>query len=390
MLSLTLSLLPYENAWASVKELMPEEETGSVYHTGYRPSNPDLQSEATALAKETTKLSKRFSLSFPEYKKGTTVELTLWDIPMREIWPKELIPSQGALSSCTANAMQTCIRYLSLSKSDKKGPLLTNPDRLDISRLYQYWNTRWYESKLYKDPSIVLGDNGASMAGAIIALDKYGACPETTVSIGEKVKLPDLKGSFTYDGWPYVVKKYQTQPDPESYRLAHDESSSGLSECKLFDVDETAKKNPYAVISDHLFYKDLTTLYRHPLSKAENTTAEKGEFTQKVISSLQSGNPFYVGIMLDDTFMKDQRGFIPTPPVKTFRATGGHAITVVGYGPYNPNDRKINYFKFMNSWGPDWGDHGFGYLEESYLANVNPYSIEGFGIGLNPLSKTKL
>jgi C1A family cysteine protease len=40
---------------------------------------------------------------------------------------------------------------------------------------------------------------------------------------------------------------------------------------------------------------------------------------------------------------------------------GGHAICIVGY-----DDRK-RLFKFENSWGPHWGDHGYGFVSYGYM-----------------------
>jgi C1A family cysteine protease len=40
---------------------------------------------------------------------------------------------------------------------------------------------------------------------------------------------------------------------------------------------------------------------------------------------------------------------------------GGHSVCLVGY------DDAKQTFKFINSWGPTWGDHGYGYLPFKYL-----------------------
>lgn len=50
---------------------------------------------------------------------------------------------------------------------------------------------------------------------------------------------------------------------------------------------------------------------------------------------------------------------------------GGHAILIVGYTP--------NRFIIRNSWGADWGDHGFAYASLDYAAAA---FTEAYGISL--------
>jgi hypothetical protein len=92
-------------------------------------------------------------------------------------WPNELIYCQCNLGSCAANAMAFCIRYLSIRNSRDPGNFLANPERLDPSRLYIYYNTRFLEGAAWGTNSTE-ADRGASIAGTILAVDKYGCCPE--------------------------------------------------------------------------------------------------------------------------------------------------------------------------------------------------------------------
>lgn len=54
-------------------------------------------------------------------------------------------------------------------------------------------------------------------------------------------------------------------------------------------------------------------------------------------------------------------GVIEYAPVKGF--DGGHAVMFVGY------DDAKRLLCFQNSWGPDWGDGGYGYLPYDYVEN---------------------
>lgn len=53
-------------------------------------------------------------------------------------------------------------------------------------------------------------------------------------------------------------------------------------------------------------------------------------------------------------------GVIPLPTKKE-RIVGGTAIVIVGY------DDASRRLKFVNSWGEEWGDQGFGYLPYDYV-----------------------
>jgi len=55
-------------------------------------------------------------------------------------------------------------------------------------------------------------------------------------------------------------------------------------------------------------------------------------------------------------------GFIPMPSKRDL-PTGGHAVLFVGY------DDVRGVVKFKNSWGPEWGDNGYGYLPYAYFSN---------------------
>jgi len=85
-------------------------------------------------------------------------------------WPSSLVYNQGNLGSTVANALAFTIRYLSKLQGN----------RLDPSRLFMYYNARYLEHLLDPsggvDPNV---DSGTSVIGAILALEKFGCCPES-------------------------------------------------------------------------------------------------------------------------------------------------------------------------------------------------------------------
>ncbi len=296
-------------------------------------------------------------------------------------WPKELVYDQSTIGSCTANSMAFILRFLSVMNSNDRADFLTNPARLDPARLFHYWNSRFYEGKIYGDVAATKKDAGASMAGAILAMDKYGCCPEVFTSSLETWKGTDLEGTFKYGGLPYNVTAYTQQPTPEDYRFALDSDLDGINPGTVFAGSDT-RTNPYASVAKNLQYQDLSSMFRKPNQKTKNTPGEAASAIMKMRAALAENKPVYIGLLLNRSFFKDKAGFIPTPSLKRFTPVGGHAIAIVGHGPYNSATPTKNYFKFINSWGPTWGDGGFGYLSDDYVGNINFFQIEAFAVSL--------
>jgi C1A family cysteine protease len=66
-------------------------------------------------------------------------------------------------------------------------------------------------------------------------------------------------------------------------------------------------------------------------------------------------NCFVAGLMVHESFMNARRGRIPMP-TEGDPFVGGHALCIVGF------EGRKQQLIFANSWGPGWGDAGFGYI----------------------------
>jgi hypothetical protein len=293
-------------------------------------------------------------------------------------WPPELIYCQCNLGACAANAMAFCIRYLSIRNSRTPSNFLANPERLDPSRLYMYYNARFLEGEAWKSNSTDR-DSGASIAGTILAVDKYGCCPE--VFVDNPARPTNI---FEYKGWGYDTKKFTVQPSPESYRFAYDPSFCGLNTCKEL-MSGGEHKNPYHSVSRYVQYMDIFSKYA---KRGWLTPGQKQELVKECCAILVRNIPILYGFALDSSYEQHCNGFIPMPNIATFSATSGHAVVIVGYGNYNKSDPSKNYFKFINSWGPSWGNRGYGYLPEEYVANPNVFSRGGYAINLPKVTTT--
>jgi hypothetical protein len=84
---------------------------------------------------------------------------------------------------------------------------------------------------------------------------------------------------------------------------------------------------------------------------------------QDIKLALAQNDPVIVGISVFESMMGlkvAKTGVVPLPSDKE-SPFGGHAVVLVGY------DDATNRVKFVNSWGTEWGDGGFGYLPYAYL-----------------------
>ncbi len=78
--------------------------------------------------------------------------------------------------------------------------------------------------------------------------------------------------------------------------------------------------------------------------------------------NLSQGAPVAIGMMVGPSFMQNMMGkdvWQPQPGDQSMQGFGGHAMCVVGY-----DDKKYGgSFLIMNSWGPEWGNNGFAWVQ---------------------------
>jgi len=78
--------------------------------------------------------------------------------------------------------------------------------------------------------------------------------------------------------------------------------------------------------------------------------------------SLVVNGPFVAGVLVFQSWADvTGNGIVPMPDPKRPGFLGGHAICIVGF------DETKRLMKFKNSWGPKWGDSGYGYLSYDYI-----------------------
>lgn len=213
------------------------------------------------------------------------------------------IENQLDLGSCTAHAAAGVVEYFERRAFGK---------HIDCSRLFIYKATRNLMG--------VAGDTGAWLRTTMGALAHCGAPPEKY--------------------WPY------TDQEPD------------------FDIEPSAFI--YALADE---FEALKYFCHDPLGKKLTTDV----VLARVKGFLAVGIPSMFGFFGFPSFgQTDVKGGIPFP-CPGEKAQWGHAIVAVGYD----DAKKIKNTKcdkkttgallIRNSWGPGWGDNGYGWLPYDYV-----------------------
>lgn len=102
----------------------------------------------------------------------------------------------------------------------------------------------------------------------------------------------------------------------------------------------------------------------------------------QIKKTIASGAPVAIGMMVGGTFMQEMMGSKVWHPTQDDydemdRSFGGHAMTIVGYD----DNLEGGAFQIMNSWGPEWGINGFGWVRyRDFLAfNREAYAYAPMG-----------
>ncbi|MGW7195340.1 C1 family peptidase [Streptomyces chryseus] len=128
-----------------------------------------------------------------------------------------------------------------------------------------------------------------------------------------------------------------------------------------FDAEPSAFCYSFAEQFQALQYYRLDTPSRPP-----------GDLLHDIKSHVYAGLPPMFGFTVYGSIFQADNGDIPFPTPNE-NVVGGHAVVVVGFDDSrvvtNPIDSSTTSGAFVirNSWGPGWGDSGYGYLPYQYV-----------------------
>lgn len=177
--------------------------------------------------------------------------------------------------------------------------------KVQLSRLFIYTLCRNLMDTDYDGKGDIDRDEGTYIRLAFEVLSRFGVCREDT---------PSERG-----GWPYDLSKLHTLPSLKAMR-----SATGHRIHSYYRIDETG--------SDRI---------------------------DAILEALRGNHPVVFGTQVDRAFTQLRDAGPVGPP--SGDTVGGHAMMLCGYD-------RTKGFLMHNSWGKGWGDGGFAYLTEDYLA----------------------
>lgn len=203
-----------------------------------------------------------------------------------------------------------------------------------------------------------------------------GACVSNAVGAAIKMKLKSINKSR--------INPFRAYYDSVNFSRLYNYNLSRLYEkSKLSDdcgcMVESALEilDTYSFCDESLFDYTQENFSRFPDLKASVNASVNGKPEYKfkfnklqqdletIKSSIVSGNPVFMGIVLFDSMNREVNGLLPTPNLDTDKVISGHCILLDGY------DDNKKTFKFVNCWGDKWGNNGFGYIMYDYAMNEN-------------------
>ena len=141
---------------------------------------------------------------------------------------------------------------------------------------------------------------------------------------------------------------------------------------------------PYSMLPGNIEYTDGVAISKkYKNDAAMLTEAQKHRINSYVMTKSKTDikealyydhSPVVIGVLVYESFYNTQsNGIVPIPNVAKEDCYGGHALLITGWITIGNKE----YWVVQNSWGENWGDNGFCYLEiGSFPINESWTSID--------------
>jgi hypothetical protein len=151
-------------------------------------------------------------------------------------------------------------------------------------------------------------------------------------------------------------------------------SSKGVVSFNDFPYDDQdCSRQPNSALESKASQNKL-----HGFTRLTDGESTQGINVRAVKEHLAKDAPVVIGMMVGGSFMQGMMGkemWAPTDEDHSQAGFGGHAMCVIGY-----DDRKGG-FQIMNSWGPEWGVNGVGWVR---YADFKEFVREAYGVDPMP------
>lgn len=104
---------------------------------------------------------------------------------------------------------------------------------------------------------------------------------------------------------------------------------------------------------------------------------EGRERCDQIAQAIQNGYPVIFAALVDEAFLA-HKGKDLAPYYDKSKHVGGHMMTIVAFKT-DANGRRL--FLVLNSWGTDWGDGGFTWVDEAWLGANTVSDVYVFQVG---------
>ena len=138
-------------------------------------------------------------------------------------------------------------------------------------------------------------------------------------------------------------------------------------------TDQDCSRQPNSALENKATQNKL-----HGFTRLTDGESTQGINVRAVKEHLAKDAPVVIGMMVGGSFMQGMMGkemWAPTDDDRSQAGFGGHAMCVIGY-----DDRK-QAFQIMNSWGPEWGNNGVGWVR---YADFKEFVREAYGVDPMP------
>ena len=213
------------------------------------------------------------------------------------------VKNQGSRNTCSCFAATALMEYLILKKTGKE---------IDLSEAYNYWLGKSkaldsdYTRKVYKDMDGLAG---------YLAVRAY------------------MFGSMQESEWPYESKNWLTTGNPACEYI----DGKPTTVCFTGLPPKNAKTLPYKIAPIFIKPEDISKFI------------------------LKEKKPVVYNLLWINKAVDHKTGTMRMPTEEEIKTGAGHVVLLVGY------NSKTKQFIFRNSWGPNWGDHGYGTIPEQYI-----------------------